>query len=143
MFSPVKRAKTPQKGRKDHEISNQLSPSPCREIEQRATDAYRARFGESPQVMTSAPGRVDPARQAYRLQRRLRAPCTMRYRAPRRGSPWAMRHGGLYSVDSRRRPAARTDARRRSWTDYSARRRLAALEQTGARVPSVSGGNHG
>ena len=43
MFSPVKRAKTPQKGRKDHEISNQLSPYHC----QRHVDCKRcaAPFG--------------------------------------------------------------------------------------------------
>ena len=30
LFSPVKAEKTPQKGGKDHEISNQLSPSTAR-----------------------------------------------------------------------------------------------------------------
>ena len=94
MFSPVKRAKTPQKGRQDHEISNQLSPSPCRrgtggevvrEIEQRATDAYRARFGESPEVVASAPGRVNLLGEHTDYNGGFVLPCAIA--APRRGCP--------------------------------------------------------
>lgn len=101
-----------------------------RPIEQRAAGTYRARFGETPEVVASAPGRVNLLGEhtdynggfvlPYAIERRVVV---------------ALGHGagGLYSVDHDDEQPY-TGPRAESWADYP-HGVVWALEQAGARIP--------
>src|SRR5690348_15551187 len=85
-----------------------------REIEQRAADAYRARFGEAPDVVASAPGRVNLLGEHTDYNGGFVLPCAIQRRVA-----VALGHGagGLYSVDyDDVQPC--TGQRAESWADY-------------------------
>src|SRR5690242_17071329 len=85
-----------------------------REIEQRAADAYRSRFGEPPEVVASAPGRVNLLGEHTDYNGGFVLPCAIERRvavALGRGV------GGLYSVDhDDEQPYA--GPRAENWADY-------------------------
>ncbi len=102
-----------------------------REIEQRAADAYHARFGELPEVVASAPGRVNLLGEHTDYNGGFVLPCAIERRVA-----VALGHGagGLYSVDhDDMQPCA--GSRAESWGDYP-HGVVWALEQTGARIPA-------
>jgi galactokinase len=67
-----------------------------REIEQRAADAYRARFGEPPVVVASAPGRVNLLGEHTDYNGGFVLPCAIERRV---AVALGYGAGGLYSVD--------------------------------------------
>ncbi|HEV2238319.1 MAG TPA: galactokinase [Ktedonobacterales bacterium] len=102
-----------------------------REIERRATAAYRARFGATPEVVTSAPGRVNLIGEHTDYNGGYVLPCAIDRRtavALGRGD------GPFYSADfddARPRPGPREGA----WVDYP--RGVAwALAEAGMAVPA-------
>ena len=102
-----------------------------REIEHRAADAYRARFGEPPKVVASAPGRVNLLGEHTDYNGGFVLPCAIERRVA-----VALGHGagGLYSVDHDDTQPY-NGPRAESWADYP--HGVAwALEQTGARIPA-------
>ncbi|HEU4783298.1 MAG TPA: galactokinase [Ktedonobacterales bacterium] len=102
-----------------------------REIEQRAADAYRARFGEPPEVVASAPGRVNLLGEHTDYNGGFVLPCAIERRvaiALGRGA------GGLYSVDHDDAQPS-TGPRVEVWADYP-HGVVWALEETGARIPA-------
>lgn len=101
-----------------------------REIEQRAADAYRARYGEPPEVVASAPGRVNLLGEHTDYNGGFVLPCAIERRVA-----VALGHGagGLYSVDhDDEQPCV--GPRIDSWADYP-HGVVWALEQAGARIP--------
>ena len=102
-----------------------------REIEQRAADAYRSRFGETPEVVASAPGRVNLLGEHTDYNGGFVLPCAIERRVV-----VALGHGanGLYSVDhDDAQPCA--GPRAENWADYP-HGVVWALEQTGAHIPA-------
>lgn len=102
-----------------------------RQIEQRAVDVYRARFGDPPEVVTSAPGRVNLLGEHTDYNGGFVLPCAIERRvavALGRGA------GGLFSIDHEDgQPSA--GPRTGEWADYP--HGVAwALEQMGARIPA-------
>lgn len=102
-----------------------------REIEQRAADAYHARFGETPEVVASAPGRVNLLGEHTDYNGGFVLPCAIERRVA-----VALGHGagGLYSVDHDD-VQQYTGPRAQSWADYP-RGVVWALEEMGARIPA-------
>lgn len=101
-----------------------------RPIEQRAVDAYRARFGESPEVVASAPGRVNLLGEHTDYNGGFVLPCAIERRVA-----VALGHGagGLYSVDhDDTQPSAGPNMG--DWANYP-HGVVWALEQAGARIP--------
>jgi galactokinase len=85
-----------------------------REIEERAVDAYRARFGADPDVIGSAPGRVNLIGEHTDYNGGFVLPCAINYRVAT-----AMGHGTgeLYSADfDEARPSG--GCKEDSWADY-------------------------
>ena len=102
-----------------------------RQIEQRAVDAYHARFAENPEVVASAPGRVNLLGEHTDYNGGFVLPCAIDCRvavALGRGA------GGLFSIDhDDAQPYA--GPRTGGWADYP-HGVVWALEQTGARIPA-------
>ncbi|MGE5333836.1 MAG: galactokinase [Nitrososphaerota archaeon] len=102
-----------------------------RQIEQRAVETYRARFARDPDVVASAPGRVNLLGEHTDYNSGYVLPCAIDRRvavAVGRGG------GGLFSIDN---DAAQpcTGPRTGNWADYP-RGVVWALEQTGATIPA-------
>jgi len=100
-------------------------------IEQRAADVYRARFGEPPEVVASAPGRVNLVGEHTDYNGGFVLPCAIERRAA-----IALGHGagGLYSVDhDDMQPCS--GPKNDTWADYP-HGVVWALEERGARVPA-------
>jgi galactokinase len=102
-----------------------------RDIEQRAADAYRARFGESPVVVASAPGRVNLLGEHTDYNGGFVLPCAIERRVA-----IAVGHGagGLYSVDHDDMQPY-TGPRIDSWADYP-HGVVWALEERETRLPT-------
>ncbi len=101
-----------------------------RPIEQRAADTYRTRFGEPPEVVASAPGRINLLGEHTDYNGGFVLPCAIERRVA-----VALGHGdgGLYSVDyGDAQPCI--GPRAGSWADYP-HGVVWALEQTGADIP--------
>jgi galactokinase len=102
-----------------------------RQIEQRAVDVYRARFGEPPEVVTSAPGRVNLLGEHTDYNGGFVLPCAIERRvavALGRGA------GGLFSIDHDvEQPCAGPYTG--AWADYP-HGVVWALEQSGAHIPA-------
>jgi galactokinase len=102
-----------------------------RQIEQRAVDFYRARFGENPEVVASAPGRVNLIGEHTDYNGGFVLPCAIDRRVA-----VALGHGGggLYSIDHND-TQPQTGTRTERWADYP-HGIVWALEQTGVRLPA-------
>ena len=102
-----------------------------RPIEQRAADAYQARFGASPEVVASAPGRVNLLGENTDYNGGFVLPCAIERRVA-----IALGHGvgGLLSVENGDQQPDR-GPRAGGWSDYP-HGIVWALEQAGARVPT-------
>lgn len=104
---------------------------PMRQIEQRAVEVYRARFGKLPEVVASAPGRVNLLGEHTDYNGGFVLPCAIERRvaiALGRGS------GGLYSIDyDDQQPCA--GPYHGDWADYP-HGVVWALEQAGAQIPA-------
>ncbi|HET8906744.1 MAG TPA: galactokinase [Ktedonobacterales bacterium] len=102
-----------------------------RQIEQRAVDFYRARFGENPEVVASAPGRVNLIGEHTDYNGGYVLPCAIDRRVA-----VALGHGesGLYSIDHND-TQPQTGPRTGRWADYP-HGVVWALEQAGARLPA-------
>lgn len=102
-----------------------------RPIEQRAVDEYRARFGKQPDVVASAPGRVNLLGEHTDYNGGFVLPCAIERRVA-----VALGHGagGLFSIDKKSQQPC-TGPRAGGWSDYP-HGVVWALEQTGARVPA-------
>jgi galactokinase len=101
-----------------------------RQIELHAIDAYRARFSEPPEVVASAPGRVNLLGEHTDYNGGFVLPCAIERRVA-----VALGHGtgGLYSIDNDdEQPCSGPHSG--NWADYP-HGVVWALEQTGARVP--------
>ena len=89
------------------------SKAPLREIEERARDAYVERFGDEPELVASAPGRVNLIGEHTDYNGGFVLPCAIGRRvavAVGRGE------GGFYSADfDEARPLGEKDS---SWADY-------------------------
>jgi galactokinase len=106
-----------------------------RPVEQRAVDAYCARFGEPPEVVTSAPGRVNLLGEHTDYNGGFVLPCAIERRV---AVALGYGMGGLYSVDNDEVQPC-TGLRNGSWSDYPhgvvwALEQI--LEQTGANIPA-------
>lgn len=102
-----------------------------RQVEQRAVDVYRARFAENPEVVASAPGRVNLLGEHTDYNGGFVLPCAIERRVA-----VALGHGvgGLFSIDhGDKQPCA--GPRTGDWGDYP-HSVVWALEQTGARIPA-------
>ncbi len=101
-----------------------------RQIEQRAADAYHVRFGEPPEVVASAPGRVNLLGEHTDYNGGFVLPCAIERRVA-----VALGHGtgGLYSVDHDDEQPY-TGPQTGAWVDYP-HGVVWAQEQTGARIP--------
>lgn len=102
-----------------------------RPIEQRAVDVYRARFAENPEVVASAPGRVNLLGEHTDYNGGFVLPCAIDCRvavALGRGA------GGLFSIDHDDEQPY-TGPRHGRWADYP-HGVVWALEQTSARIPA-------
>lgn len=102
-----------------------------RQIEQRAVDVYRARFAENPEVVVSAPGRVNLLGEHTDYNGGFVLPCAIERRVA-----IALGHGtgGLFSIDlDDAQPS--TGERTGGWADYP-HGVVWAFEQTGVRVPA-------
>jgi galactokinase len=85
-----------------------------REVEQRATDGYRRTFGKQPEVVASAPGRVNLIGEHTDYNGGFVLPCAITRRvavAMGRGG------GGVYSADFQERRAPASE-RTGGWGDY-------------------------
>src|SRR5690348_14257206 len=102
-----------------------------REIERRAADAYRSRFGEPPEVVASAPGRVNLLGEHTDYNGGFVLPCAIERRvavALGRGD------GGLFSMDNDDQQPDR-GPRTGGWSDYP-HGVVWALEQAVAHIPT-------
>lgn len=102
-----------------------------RQIERRAVDAYRARFAEDPEVVVSAPGRVNLLGEHTDYNGGFVLPCAIERRvavAIGRGS------GGLFSIDHDETQPWQGE-HSGGWADYP-HGVVWALEQRGARIPA-------
>ena len=102
-----------------------------RDIEQRAADAYRARFGEPAEVVASAPGRVNLLGEHTDYNGGFVLPCAIERRVV-----VALGHGagGLYSVDrDDKQPCIGPQSG--GWADYP-HGVVWALEERGTRIPT-------
>lgn len=101
-----------------------------RQIEQRALDAYRTRFGVEPEVVCSAPGRVNLLGEHTDYNGGFVLPCAIDQRiavALGRGA------GGIYSIDfDDMQPCTGPHTGR--WSDYP-HGVVWALEESGATIP--------
>jgi galactokinase len=102
-----------------------------RPIEQRAVDGYRARFGGPPDVVASAPGRVNLLGEHTDYNGGFVLPCAIERRvaiALGRGA------GGVFSIDHDDQQPDR-GPRQDDWSDYP-HGVVWALEQAGAHIPA-------
>lgn len=102
-----------------------------RPIERRAVDCYHARFGAPPDVVASAPGRVNLLGEHTDYNGGFVLPCAIERRvavALGRGD------GGLFSMDNDDQQPDR-GPRTGGWSDYP-RGVVWALEQAGAHIPA-------
>lgn len=102
-----------------------------RPIEQRAADAYLARFGEPPVVVASAPGRVNLLGEHTDYNGGFVLPCAIERRVV-----VALGHGagGLYSIDHDDMQPC-TGPKNDTWADYP-HGVVWALEERGTRIPT-------
>jgi galactokinase len=87
---------------------------PLREVEERATQAYAERFGDEPELVASAPGRINLIGEHTDYNGGFVLPCAVQRRVA-----VAMARGGdeLYSADfDETRPAS--GGKGSSWADY-------------------------
>jgi galactokinase len=103
-----------------------------RQVEERAAQAYRARFGAEPEVIASAPGRVNLIGEHTDYTGGFVLPCAV---DPRVAVAAGRGDGGLYSADLRdARPAE--GPREESWANYP--RGVAwAVREAGHAIPTV------
>jgi galactokinase len=101
-----------------------------RQIERRAMDAYRAQFSAEPEVVASAPGRVNLLGEHTDYNDGFVLPCAIERRVA-----VAMGHGAgdLYSLDNQDTQPSRGE-RSSIWADYP-HGVVWALEQSGATIP--------
>ena len=85
-----------------------------RQIEQRARETYRTRFAAEPEVVGSAPGRINLLGEHTDYNGGFVLPCAVDYRVALAIGPGS---GGLYSIDyDEIRPQA--SERTGTWSDY-------------------------
>lgn len=105
-----------------------------RDVEQRATDAYQSTFGEEPEVVASAPGRVNLIGEHTDYNGGFVLPCAIDLRV---AAALGRGEGGLYSADFQEWSSA-DEPDRGSWTAYP-RGVTWALSRGGDKLPGYQG----